>query len=149
MGCNTHFADREDTRYSHCLGLEDNTHIGSKLDTYIYSSRDNGDDNLSKILTVGSTNNPEVKNVEADSVLNVRRLIKLRWDRIGFMEGSSGYGSVYGSRVSRGHTIMCLGTNIQSPVDMMRDSTTSDEPPDFPTKTLWTPIKHADQIDTW
>ena len=75
--CNTHFADREeflnkseDTRYSLCLGLEDNTHIGSKLDTCIHSSTDKGDDNLSKILTVGSTNNPEVKNVEADSDLN-------------------------------------------------------------------------------
>ena len=82
--CNTHLADRkeflnksEDTRYSRCLGLEDNTHIGFKLDTCIHSSTDNGDDNLSKILTVGSTNNPEVKNVEADSDLNAWRLIKL------------------------------------------------------------------------
>ena len=85
--CNTHLADRveflnksEDTQYSRCLGLEDNTlskHVGFKLDTSIPSSTDNGDDNLSKILTVGSTNNPEVKNVEADSDLKARRLVKL------------------------------------------------------------------------
>merc|ERR1712240_873791 len=113
MGCNTHFADREDTRYSRCLGLEDNTHIGFKLDTCIHSSTDNGDDNLSKILTVGSTNNPEVKNVEADSDLKAWRLVKLRWDRVGFMEGNSCYGSVYGSRRSRGLTLMCLDTTIK------------------------------------
>ena len=54
--CNTHFADRvkflnksKDTGYTICLELEDDTHIDSKLDIYTESSRDNGDDNLSKI----------------------------------------------------------------------------------------------------
>ena len=109
--CNTHFADRvkfinksEDTQTSRYLGLEDNAlskHVGfkvripdwieshSQLDTSIPSSTDNGDDNLSKILTVVSTNNPEVQNVKADSDLNAWRLIKLQRDRIGFIKGNS------------------------------------------------------------
>ena len=137
--CNTQFTDRvkflnnsEDIHDSRCLGPEDKSlskhlgfkvripdwiesyYINSQLDTSIFSSTDNGDDNLSKILTVVSTNNPEVKNVKADSDLNAWRLIKLRRDRIGFIKGNSCNGSLYDSRVLRGHSLECLGTNVHS-----------------------------------
>ena len=51
--------------------------IEPQLDTCIHSYTDNGDENASKTLTVVSTNNPEIKNIEADSDLKAWRLIKL------------------------------------------------------------------------
>ena len=85
--------------------------IESQLDTRILSSTDNGDDGVSKILTVVSTNNPGVKNGKADSDLEAWRLIKPRTDRVGFVKGNSCNGDLYGSRILGGHSLMWLDTN--------------------------------------
>ena len=83
----THFGD--DSIEEAGRGRLHGDFIESQLDTCIHSSTDNGDDNVSKILTVVSTNNPEIKNVEADSDLKAWRLIKPQTDKIGFIKGNS------------------------------------------------------------
>ena len=167
-----------DIQYSPCPRLEDKSlskhigfnikipdwveshHVNSQLDTSIHSSTNNGDDNLFKILTVVSIfNNPGVKNVKSDSDLKAWRLIKLPMDRIGFIKGNSCNGSLYDSRVLRGHSLECFGTNVHSPgskenqkkpVDVTRDRmdscTKPEESPDFTTETLWDSLPMYDCI---
>ena len=124
----------EDTQGSCCPWLEDKSiseHVGfkieiprwieplhsnSQLDTNIHSSTNNGDDSLFKILTVVSVfKNPGVKNVKSDSDPKARRQIKLPIDRIGFINRNNCNGSLYNSRVSRGHSLECFGINDYSP----------------------------------
>ena len=80
-------------------------------------------------------------------------------DRIGFINGNNCNGSLYDSRVSRGHSLECFGTNVHSPgskenqkkpVDVTRDRmdscTKPEESPDFTTETLWDSLPMYDCI---